>query len=194
MRPPLKMHRPTAVAAAVFILLYQVLNTAASLSSPNTFAYSLLRIRLIGDILMALLLSAVLFRGKKDEIAGVVLLLTAVPPALLAFSRLPLLITPIGADLYTAVCLLSCLALIVFRGASAWECLSRGQISASRCRILLRLLPVLCFCLELWAQILLCLYDGMNISEAVTSSLIFMIPQWLGPVLMGVSLSVPSEQ
>ena len=194
MKPPLKMHRPTAVAAAVFILLSQLLSTSASLSSPNTFAYFLLQIHLIGNIVMALLLSAVLFRGKKDEIAGVVLLITVIPPALLALSRLSLLLPTGRPDLYTLASLFSSLALTAFRGASSWECLSRGQVSAGRCRILLRLLPVLCLCLELWAQILLFLYDGEAIGESLASSLVYLIPNWIGPFLMGISLSIPVIQ
>ena len=194
MKQPLKMHRPSSVFAAVIMILSQGLYIAASLTASSTNITPLFLITLLGNTLPTIMLSVILFRGRKDVFAGVVLLLTVIAPALSAAYRLVLVLLNTGSTLYVLLCGLSGLVLAVFRGLSAGECLSNGKISAGGGRILLWLLPGLCFCVELWAQLLLCSYDDMTTGEMVTSSLIYLIPQWLGPILMGISLSVPEKR
>lgn len=193
MKQSLHMHRSSSVIAAVLILLSQGLRIAASLSASGAQASPFFGLTLIGNALIAAMLSVILFRGRKDAFAGVVLLLTVIAPMLSVGYHLILVFLNTESLLYVLLCELSGVLLSAFRGLSAGECLSNGKLSAGSGRILLWLLPVLCFCAELWAQIVLCSYNGIPTAEGVTSSLIYLIPQWLGPILMGVSLSVPGK-
>lgn len=193
MKQPLNMHRPSSVIAAVLMILSQGLHIAASLSVSSTYGTPLFWITLFESVLTTIMLSVILFRGRKDVFAGVVLLLTVIAPVVSVAYQLLLVLLNTGSNLYVLLCGLSGLVLAAFRGLSAGECLSNGKISAGGGRVLLWLLPVLCFCVELWAQMILCSYEGMTTGEMVISSLVYLIPQWLGPILMGVSLSVPEK-
>lgn len=193
MKQPLNMHRPSAVIAAVLMILSQGLYIAASLSASSAYVTPFFLITLLGNTLTTVMLSVILFRGRKDVFAGVVLLLAVIAPVLSVAYRLLLVLLNTGSTPYVLLCGLSGLVLAAFRGLSAGECLSNGKISAGGGRMLLWLLPVLCFCVELWAQMILCSYEGMSTGEMVTSSLVYLIPQWLGPILMGASLSVPGK-
>lgn len=193
MKQPLNMHRPSSVIAAVLMILSQGLYIAASLSASGAYGTPFFGIALLGNTLTTVMLSVILFRGRKDVFAGVVLLLTVIAPVASVAYQLLLARLNTGSTLYVLLCGLSGLVLAAFRGLSAGECLSNGKISAGGGRMLLCLLPVLCFCVELLAQMLLYPYDSMTIGEMVTSSLVYLIPQWLGPILMGVSLSVPEK-
>lgn len=191
MKQALKMHRSTAVAAAVFMILSQVLDIAASLSSYITYTSPFSLISLLGDVLITVMLSIILFRGKKDTAAGVVFLLAILFPVLEVPYQLLSLLLGAGSTAYVLLCLGAALILAAFRGLSAGECLSKGKVSAGGVRMLLWLLPLLCFGVELLAQISLQHDYQMGIGESVAGSLIYVIPKWLGPFLMGIALSKP---
>ena len=193
MKQPLKMHRPSSAIAAVFVILSEVLDIAASLSSSSTYTTPLFEIRLLGNALITVMLSIILFRGRKDTFAGVVFLITTIPPLFsVVYVHLAVLVVT-ESILLALLCLLSGLVETAFLGLAAKECLTEGNISVGNGRVLLWLLPILCFCAELWTQMLLYFSDGMITGEMVTSSLAYAIPRWLGPILMGVSLSVPEK-
>ena len=194
MRLPFKMHRPTAVIAAVLIILNQALNTAAAISVSSTFTTFISKFSLASNTLIAIMLAVILFRGKKDTVAGTVFAITAVVPLfVVGYDFLSLLKGYDGIGYVLANILLG-LAVAAFRGLAAVECLGKRKISAGGGQALLWVLPILCFCFALWKQILLCIYDGMNPDETIANCLIVASGQWLGPVLMGVSLSVPNEK
>ncbi len=78
MKQPLNMHRPSSVIAAVLMILSQVLNIAASLSASNDyFTRPMFLISLFGNAVITVMLSVILFRGRKDAFAGVMFLLQA---------------------------------------------------------------------------------------------------------------------
>lgn len=194
MKRPLNMHRPSSVIAAVFMILSQVLNIAASLSASNAyFTHPTFLISLFGNALITVVLSAILFRGRKDAFAGVMFFVAGIAPVLSVLYYFSAVLLATESVFYALLCLLSGFLETAFLGLAAKECWSEGNVSVGNGRVLLWLLPVLCFCVELWAQMILCSYDGMTTGEMVTSSLVYLIPQWLGPILMGVSLSVPEK-
>lgn len=188
------MHRPSSVIAAVLMILSQVLKIAASLATFGDHGTSLVLIELIGNALITVLLAATLFRGRKDAFAGVAFLLTAIVPVLSVADQSLLLLMNAGSTFYILLCALSGLLLAAFRGLAAVECLGKGRISAGGGRALLWLLPILCFFVELCAQMLLEFCNGVTDGKMFTGSLIYITPQWLGPILMGVSLSVPGKR
>ena len=190
----LKMHRGSAVAAAVFMILSQLLNLAAARSSSATYTSPLLLINLLGGTLVTLMLSVILFRGKKDTAAGVVFLITILSPAFEVLYELFILLFATGTTVYVLLYLVSTLMLVAFRGLLAGECLSKGKVSKSGGRMLLWLLPILCFCAMLLAQISLTLSNGTSIGGSVAGSLIYVIPQWVGPLLMGIALFRPAAR
>lgn len=193
MRLPLKMHRTTAVFAAVLMILSQAMNTAASLSISNTYDTSYFLIKLLCNILITVMLSIILFRGRKDTFAGVVFLLAVIEPLLSVAYYFLVMLLVTESILISILYWLSGLATAAFMGLSAIECLTEGNISVGNGRAFLWLLPIMCFFFELARQMLLGMSNGMNTSEMVTSGLVYVIPQWLGPILMGVSLSVPER-
>lgn len=190
----LKMHRGSAVAAAVFMILSQLLNLAAARSSSATYTSPLLLINLLGGTLVTLMLSVILFRGKKDTAAGVVFLITILSPAFEVLYELFILLFATGTTVYVLLYLVSALMLVAFRGLLAGECLSKGKVSKSGGRMLLWLLPILCFCAMLLAQISLNLSNGTSIGGSVAESLIYVIPKWVGPLLMGIALFRPAAR
>lgn len=190
----LKMHRGSAVAAAVFMILSQLLILAAARSSSATYTSPLLLINLLGGILVTVMLSVILFRGKKDTAAGVVFLITILSPAFEVLYELFILLFATGTTIYVLLYLVSALMLMAFRGLLAGECLSKGKVSKSGGRMLLWLLPILCFCAMLLAQISLSLSNGTSIGGSVAGSLIYVIPQWVGPLLMGIALFRPAAR
>ena len=194
MNQSIKMHRTCAVWTAVIMLLAQTLHIAASLSGPTVYRTPVFWVQVVGDALNAVMLSAILFRGRKDAAAGVVFLITAIVPALLVYYHL--FSVALSAELrpYFLLCAVSCLVLATFRALSAGECLSKGKVSAGKGRVLFWLLPVLCFGVELWAQMLLSFFNGIHVGETVVGSLIYVTPQWLGPILMGVALSAREKR
>lgn len=190
----LKMYRGSAVAAAVFMILSQLLNLAAARSSSATYTSPLLLINLLGGTLVTLMLSVILFRGKKDTAAGVVFLITILSPAFEVLYELFILLFATGTTVYVLLYLVSALMLVAFRGLLAGECLSKGKVSKSGGRMLLWLLPILCFCAMLLAQISLNLSNGTSIGGSVAESLIYVIPKWVGPLLMGIALFRPAAR
>lgn len=188
-----KMHRPTANIAAVLMILSQILIISASLSAVNDNPNFYSLISLISNTLITALLAVILFRGRKDVAAGVVFLIALMAPLLFVGLDLLSVLTGFDLVLYAAINALSGLVLVVFRGLSAGECLSRGKISAGGGRVLLWMLPILSFGFESAAHMLLCLYDGMNVDEMMLGTLVYEIPQWVGPILMGVSISIPEK-
>ena len=194
MKQTLKMHRGSAVAAAVFMILSQLLNLAAARSSSATYTSPLLLINLLGGTLVTLMLSVILFRGKKDTAAGVVFLITILSPAFEVLYELFILLFATGTTVYVLLYLVSALMLVAFRGLLAGECLSKGKVSKSGGRMLLWLLPILCFCAMLLAQISLNLSNGTSIGGSVAESLIYVIPKWVGPLLMGIALFRPAAR
>ena len=194
MKQTLKMYRGSAVAAAVFMILSQLLNLAAARSSSATYTSPLLLINLLGGTLVTLMLSVILFRGKKDTAAGVVFLITILSPAFEVLYELFILLFATGTTVYVLLYLVSALMLVAFRGLLAGECLSKGKVSKSGGRMLLWLLPILCFCAMLLAQISLNLSNGTSIGGSVAESLIYVIPKWVGPLLMGIALFRPAAR
>jgi len=183
------MHRPTAVIAAVLMIFAQVLNISATFASSITYTPAFL-LELFGNTLITIGLSVILFRGRKDTVAGVVFLLAIIGPVVsVAWNMLVVAVNTEQVD-YAAVCILCGLLLAAFRGLAAGECLSEGKVSAGGARMLLWVLPILCFCADLWARTLLSRHNGVSPGQAVAESLAYTIPNWIGPILMGISLSV----
>ena len=179
-----KMHRPTAILAAILMSLNQILNIAASLSARISL------LSLLGNAFITILLVVILFRGKRDTAAGVMLLVTLIAPLLSVGFNLLSVLAGFDQVSYAVVSALSAFVTVVFRGLWAVECLSKGNFSASGGRVLLWMLPALGFLCGIASHALLCLYNGMTVGDIVLAIVVYVAPQWLAPILMGVSLSI----
>lgn len=122
-----KMHRASAVAAAIFMILSQLLDIAAARSANTAYTSPFSLLNLLGDTLVTVMLSVILFRGKKDTASGVVFLITILFPVFEVFYELVVLLFTTETAVYALLCLVSALLLAAFRGLLAGECFKQRQ-------------------------------------------------------------------
>lgn len=192
MQNSLDLHRPTAIAAAVIMLLDRALDIGAFLSSmsPNT-AWFMMEGQ---DLLIVVLLAVFLFRGKKDTAFGAALMASMMMLLLSMvwdfFSLVAGAATGYDQNLYFAYSGMSMLTTLLLAGfycMTAVECLSQGKISTGRGRWLLWILPLIGFGCSFAANVLMGLYFGQSMEDMVFTSVLYVTLRWLGRSLMGVS-------
>ena len=195
-----KMHRPTAIIAAVVMCLFQLTNTAAGISHISSSLQGGLSAAILPlfttvvDIVVTVLLVTMLFRGKKDTAAGVIFLLVAFVPLLEAgwnaWGALA------GFDMldYVLATVLRGLVAVAFYGIAAVECIGQGKISAGSGRICLWLFPILILVFAVLSTV--CMYRefGVGTSEIISQILVYTLPQQAGTILMGVALAVRTQE
>lgn len=195
-----KMHRPTAIIAAVVMCLFQLMNMPAEISHINSSlqgglsAVILPLFTTVVDIVVTVLLVAVLFRGKKDTAAGVIFLLVAFVPLFKAgWNALSALA---GFDMldYVLATVLRGLVSMAFFGMAAVECIGQGKVSAGGGWICLWLFPILNLVLAVLSNV--CMYRefGVGTSDMISQILVYTLPQQAGTILMGVSLAVRTQE
>lgn len=190
-RKSCKLHRPTAILAALIIAFSQLLEIFAVISSP---VYSRYWLTNGFDILISVLLVVVLFRSRKDVFAGIVFLLSAMVSLLSVLYDLFSICFTVGMQGYLLMRTLVHFLVAIFHTLAALECLDASRISAGAGRIFLWLLPLLSFDCALAEQMILSINSGMLINEAVFGSMVYTVPQWLGPILMGVALAIRTHK
>lgn len=184
-----RIHRPTAIIAAMLMSLTQMSDIFASRASISADTTGFFLMELIVNTLVTVLLVTVLLRGRRDTAAGVLFLVTVFAPLLSAYYQLLSVLLGFEMILYALLCGISGFMMAVFRGVLAGECLSRGGVSAGAGRIFLWILPVVIFLCEAVAHILLCLYGDMNAGEIMLGLVVYVTPRWLSPILMGMSFA-----
>ena len=198
MQTSLNLHRPTAIAAAIIMLLDRAMDIGASLSgmSPN-IAWFMMEGQ---DLLIAVLLAVFLFRGKKDTAFGAALMVSMLLLLLSMiwdfFSLVAGAATGYDRNLYFAyigMSILTTLFLAGFYCLTAVECLSQGKISTGRERWLLWILPLIGFGCSFAENVLMGLYLGQSMEDTVTGSILCVTLWWLGRGLMGVSFGMQKK-
>lgn len=204
-----KMHRPTAILAAVFVVLNYAMEIIAGVQvvlSSGHWAMILssgswvTMMDLAVETLRVALLLVILFRGKKDVIGGVLFLTLLCRSGLKllfnvtsALSALAMAVTNEMFYTYGIMAMLNDLVRIIFCGIAAGECFSKGKVSTSRGKLFLWLLPIFGFVCDVLMGTLVWRCSGVDTNSTVVGSLVSAIPQWIGLVLMGVSLFLPAK-
>ncbi len=153
-----RTHRALSVLAAVFILIWTVMRVAFQLITIFTILdnppFTTL-LDLGGIIMVNLLLIVILFRGKKDNLAGILLILASLYVVVtgilgriniiftylfLTESMLPNMAVSIIAS--NAIYLIGSLVAVAFRGFLAAECFNPGNISGEKLKFFLLVLPI----------------------------------------------------
>ena len=198
MKTSRKMHRPTAVIAALLIILCDGMNAAALLFGNSQDPIYVVIILGAMNLLLPVLFVVLLFRGKKDVFAGVVFMFAvAISLFNVGWNALGLLanIFMQAHELndYAISNIIGGIVIAAFMVLLAVECFIGGRISASRARVLLWLLPALVLGCKLWQMIPLYIQDGMKTGEILLSVFSAILPKRLSQILMGVSMSIPQE-
>ena len=211
-----RIHRDSAVAAGIFMLLLTVLSIGLDIYSASLFHNSTTStLTIIGVVITAIIngmLAFVLFRGKKDPLAGalaLVSMLTLMAPTLvrwLMLGQTPLVLEYFVSDFaseglgyYVAADLIGLAAGLFgafFRILLAVECFKPGCVSGKKARSLLVFLPVVSIFLAAVATMVENLYPvrgsgfGVYVTSVFLPALILVIVD-LAYVLMGLAFSIP---
>ena len=207
-----KLHRGTSIAAAVLLLITLILGTAInaaslivllSVSKPSQTLTSVLTLG--ANTFASLLVIIALFRGKKDTLAGVFFILTALPSvvtgvfgnissAFVYMSRDSLESASMAAG--AIVLIFASLINVVFRILMATECFKPGRISGRKTRSLLIILPILYLLLTAVSTVVRQLYL-VSYYKAGEFLLLALLPAALsavlgiGVVILGLAVSIP---
>ena len=199
MHTPVKMHRSTAVIAALLMILSDGMNVVTVFldkSEGSLFAAVVLS---VFSLLFPIWFVVILLRGKKDIFAGVVFiaavalsLFTVMFDALSIFAGYV-----VGSDALSKHFALGDIVIglvgAVFMVLLGVECLSKGKISVGRLRAVLWILPVVILGCKIWQMVPLYLQDGMTVWETVLAFLTGNFPKRLAHILMGVAMSIPQK-
>ena len=150
-----KVHRVTSILAAVMMLVGGIFGTVSQLIttinnsvSTGNSAHMLASLpNLVTNALVTILIVVALFRGKKDNAAGIMFVITALLAAVTGvFGRVVLLISNIAMGSFNfypdgflacmmiavVISLLGGLITVAFRAALAMECFKPGKFSGSK--------------------------------------------------------------
>lgn len=205
-----KLHRNSAILASVVLAVTQLIAAGISLFSvirSGQFSFATLGSIALGMVSTGLLI-AVLLRGRKDFLGGILCFLAALPCALAILSNATAAMTyvvvknpPSGAMVLcgisaSMILIMANLTSAVFYVMLALECIKPGKVSSSRFKALLLILPavfVLLSALAVPVQILYTAADvgfGVYMGAALKSFGTGLVLK-LGLILAGLTFLVP---
>lgn len=218
-----KLHRASSLAAGIvmlltilFGLLTQLISLGsiiAQLTGEAATSYIVTAVsNLMLNTVVSILMIVVLFRGKKDIVACIIFLVTALyvlvaaaggnissfiqsfTPAYAQYSDKSLAYIRVNLVLF----LLSNLSHVALRGLIALECFKPGKLSAGGARFILIGLPILALVLSLAGSLVQAIsYADGDMAYVVVGFLpvaILNIVNGIAPILMGVSFSIPVRE
>ena len=176
-----KLHRNSAILASVLLAVTQLIAAGISLFSvirSGQFSFADLG-SIALDMVPTALLIAVLLRGRKDFLAGILCFLAAVPCALAIFSNATTAMTyvvaknpPSGAMVLSGISasmilIMASVTSAVFYVVLALECIKPGKVSGSRFKALLLILPAVFVLLRALAVPVWILYTAADVGFGV---------------------------
>ena len=176
-----KLHRNSAILASVLLAVTQLIAAGISLFSvirSGQFSFADLGSIALGMIPTGLMI-AVLLRGRKDFLAGILCFLAAVPCALAIFSNATTAMTyvvaknpPSGAMVLSGISasmilIMASVTSAVFYVVLALECIKPGKVSDSRFKALLLILPAAFVLLSALAVPVRILYTAVDVGFGV---------------------------
>lgn len=176
-----KLHRNSAILTSVVLAVTQLIAAGISLFSvirSGQFGFAALGSIALGMIPTGLMI-AVLLRGRKDFLAGILCILAAAPCALAIFSNATTAMTyvvvknpPSGAMVLcgisaSMILIMASVTSAVFYVMLALECIKPGKVSDSRFKALLLILPAAFVLLSALAVPVRILYTAENVGFGV---------------------------
>lgn len=176
-----KLHRNSAILTSVVLAVTQLIAAGITLSSvirSGQFGFAALGSIALGMIPTGLMI-AVLLRGRKDFLAGILCILAAAPCALAIFSNATTAMTyvvvknpPSGAMVLcgisaSMILIMASVTSAVFYVMLALECIKPGKVSDSRFKALLLILPAAFVLLSALAVPVRILYTAENVGFGV---------------------------
>lgn len=210
-----KMHRATSIVAAILLLVSIVFSLVNLVNSvTNALADDMLGVMLPSMIVTVLTMIAnaailvVLLRGKKDVLAGImfilsalVLLITGVAMQMITLVSMTAVYSynpDIGQSMLTgsAIRIVTALIGIVFRIMIAVECFKPGKISGGKSKAILIILPIVITVLYMATSVVQQFYmlgdfgSVVFLTSVVLPAVLGMFDNlWL--VLTGICVSIP---
>lgn len=211
-----KIHRGASIAAAVIMLILLLVGTGTNIISTVSLSkyYETIQLlktvlRLVVSTIASLMMIVVLFRGKKDTVAGVLLILTVVPilvtGVIAGASRV---VTYLGMMRSMAkgmvICMISASVIQIvanlvgvgFRILLAAECFKPGMIAGRKSKSIFVILPIiniLMIAVSNMVQQLYMIADygfvqylGAAVLPAAMTTFLS-----IGMVIMGIAFSIP---
>ena len=205
-----KLHRNSAILTSVVLAVTQLIAAGISLFSvirSGQFSFADLGSIVLGMVPTGLMI-AVLLRGRKDFLAGVLCFLAAAPCALAIFSNATAAMTyvvvknpPSGAMVLcgisaSMILIMASVTSAVFYVMLALECIKPGKVSDSRFKALLLILPAAFVLLSALAVPVRILYTAVDVGfgvymGAALKSFGTGLVLKLGLILAGLTFLVP---
>lgn len=211
-----KIHRGAGIAAAVILLVTLLISTASQAVTLvmngqhyDTTTLITTLVNLTINIMNSVLLVVVLFRGKKDTLSGALMLVTAliilgkdVTGGIATMFSYASTRAFLQGDMFAcfmaaaAIRLIGGITNVAFRVFLALECLKPGNISGSKLKVMLIILPVVVIMLTAFSTMVQSFYMvtdygfgeyllPMMVAASVTAVLS------IGNVITGLALSIP---
>lgn len=205
-----KLHRNSAILTSVVLAVTQLIAAGITLSSvirSGQFSFAALGSIALGTVPTVLMI-AVLLRGRKDFLAGILCFLAAAPCALAIFSNATTAMTyvvvknpPSGAMVLcgisaSMILIMASVTSAVFYVMLALECIKPGKVSDSRFKALLLILPAVFVLLSALAVPVRILYTAVDVGfgvymGAALKSFGTGLVLKLGLILAGLTFLVP---
>lgn len=176
-----KLHRNSAILTSVVLAVTQLIAAGISLFSvirSGQFSFAALGSIALGMVPTGLMI-AVLLRGRKDFLAGILCFLAAAPCALAIFSNATAAMTyvvvknpPSGAMVLcgisaSMILIMASVTSAVFYVMLALECIKPGKVSDSRFKALLLILPAAFVVLSALAVPVRIIYTAADVGVGV---------------------------
>lgn len=211
-----KIHRGASIAAGVVMLIFLLVGTGTNILSTINLSKHYETMQLLKTILnlavsaiATLLLIVVLFRGRKDSVSGVLVILTILPILVTGVAGcVSRIITGFGMlgtlNKGFTICMMIAgviqlaanLVGVGFRALIATECFKPGKISGGSTKSFLVILPIVNVLLVAVAGIVQQLYviGEYGFAQFLTIALIpavLTVFTSIGTVIMGLAFSIP---
>ena len=204
-----QLHRIMSIITAILLIFSLLAGIGSMITSLSTIIrsgnpaalLSALPSHLLGTG-STLVFIIVMFRGKKDLTAGILMLLTVLYPLFMLFTQTITLFGGFLPDyfrIYSLMNLLAMLTMLVFRVLLGVECLACGSLSGGFGKIFLMVPPLVIGLFQALASAVIMLhsYQGTDFIALLVPLVTAAVPALLGSIptlLMGVTFAIPVRE
>lgn len=204
-----KLHRVMSIIAAILLIFSLLSSIGAMVTSLSAIIrsgdpapmLSILPSHLLG-IASIVVFILVLFRGRKDVPAGILLLLTALYPLFTLITQTITLFSgyvPHYFRIYSLINMVAIITMLAFRILLGVECLACGCLSGGFGKIFLVVPPLVVGLFQAMANafIMLQSYQGADFITLLVPLVTAVVPIMLGSIpmlLMGIAFAIPVRE
>lgn len=204
-----KLHRVMSIIAAIFLIIHLLSSSVSSVTSIINLAKAGILSSLFLNIVTNLaglgsvvLFIVVLFRGKKDLLAGILMFLTILFPVITIANWMIQLVSGSIPHFYLAyglTCLLADFVLLGFRACLGIECVAGGCLSRGPGKFILMALPFMITFLDALASVFSLIGSSMGadiavILPAILTSVTGVLFNGIPMILLGFAFALPVRE